>query len=40
MSEAQLKKILHENEVLKANLDRMPKVIRASDACKEYFPIE
>ena len=35
MSEAQLKKIVHENEVLKANLERIPKIIKASEACKE-----
>jgi hypothetical protein len=35
MSEAQLKKILAENEGLKAQMERMPKVIKTSEACKE-----
>jgi hypothetical protein len=39
MSEAQLKKILQENETLKAHLERMPSTIRSSAACKEYVCI-
>ncbi len=36
MSEAQLKKVLAENEMLKVQLERMPKLIKTSDASKEY----
>jgi hypothetical protein len=36
MSEAQLKKILAENEVLRVQVDRLPKVIKTSEASKEY----